>query len=126
MPSGGFGFFSLIYRSRWRPSEEEVKLTWQYGQARSLGALAAAAAAAIEPRLWCWEGGAEALGPEDEAEAGVATAVEASVMGIWCAGAGQVALITNQGGARTDADTLRSPSPCEERRDIRQRLHKDV
>jgi hypothetical protein len=41
-PSAGFGFFGLIYRSRWRPSEEEVKAWPQKGHALSLALLAAA------------------------------------------------------------------------------------
>lgn len=54
-----------------------MKLTWQYGQARSLGAFAAAAAAAAELSRCCWADGlAEA---EEMAEAGLA-AVEASAM----------------------------------------------
>ena len=31
------GFFSLMYKSRCRPREEDVKAWWQYGQLRSLG-----------------------------------------------------------------------------------------
>ncbi len=38
IPSGSFGFFGLIYRSRCRPREEEVKAWPQKGQLLSLGA----------------------------------------------------------------------------------------
>ena len=31
-PSGGFGFFSLIYRSKCLPRDEDVKKAWQNGQ----------------------------------------------------------------------------------------------
>lgn len=41
-PSGGFGFLGLIYRSRCRPREDEVKDCRQKGQLRSFGTLAAA------------------------------------------------------------------------------------
>lgn len=37
IPSGGFGFFGLMYKSRCRPREEDVKDWWQNGQLRSLG-----------------------------------------------------------------------------------------
>lgn len=36
--SGGFAFFSFMYRSRWRPREEDVKAWWQYGHSLSLEA----------------------------------------------------------------------------------------
>ena len=36
--SGGFGFFSLMYRSKCRPKEEDVKGALQKGQVLSLGA----------------------------------------------------------------------------------------
>ncbi len=39
IPSGGLGFFSLMYRSRWRPNEDEVKGCWQKGQDLSFDAL---------------------------------------------------------------------------------------
>lgn len=38
IPSGGLGFFCFMYKSRWRPSEEEVKAWLQNGQFLSFGA----------------------------------------------------------------------------------------
>ena len=37
-PSGGLGFLAFMYKSRWRPREEEVKAWWQKGQFLSFGA----------------------------------------------------------------------------------------
>lgn len=50
-PSGGLGFFSLIYRSRCRPREDDVKFVRQYGHVLSFEAegLAGVPDSPVEP-----------------------------------------------------------------------------